>query len=363
MRMRRNLLLCLALLTSIAWARPVPLDLGAGKQPALAAGRSGLHLVYESSDQHNDIYYRCQTGDSDWSLPVNLSHSPGVSSEPAVSVESDGSVDVVWSDTSSGADHPDIYFCRSVDGGKTWSEPLDISHTPRVSRSPRMAAARDGSLQAVWLDTSRQRGTPDVMGAFSLNHGLSWSKPEVISGASGASSSPSLAVASDGQIHCCWCTAAARPRLGYRYGQPGAWSKIRELGQGLCSQSQLAIARDRVYFSWIARTRPENSPNVYLCDSRHWQARNVSQTPGTSNDPSLAVKALKPIVAWIDTSLDARHPDVWMSEGGGRAFDLSHSPGISRKPSVAVQAGQTWVVWEELDRGECHLKIIQRKGH
>lgn len=357
----RNLWLGLAVLTTTGWARPVSTDLGPGKQPALAAGTSGLHLVYESSDQNNDIYYRSQAPGSEWSQPVNLSHSAGVSSEPALSVESDGSVDVVWSDTTSGNDHPDIYFCRSSDGGKTWSEPLDISHTPRLSHSPHVAAARDGNLQAIWLDTSRQRRAPDVMGAFSQNHGLSWSKPEIISGAAGASSSPSLAIASDGQVHCCWCTVADRPRLAYRHGQPGSWSKIRQFGQGMCSQSQLAVARDKVYFSWIARLQAQHSPNVYLCDSRDWKARNVSQTPGTSNDPSLAVSAAQTVLSWIDTSLDARHPDVWMAQGG-RSFDLSHSPGISRKPSVAVHGGHTWVVWEELDRGSCHLKLAQRSG-
>ncbi|MFN8609029.1 MAG: sialidase family protein [Vulcanimicrobiota bacterium] len=342
-----------------AWARPAPLDLGPGKQPALAAGSSGLHLVFESLDGNNDIYYRNSPEGSIWSQPINLSHSPGISSEPSIALEKDGSLDAVWSDTSSGADRPDIYFARSADTGKTWTEPLDISQTPRLSRSPRIAAAPDGSLAVIWTDTSRGRATPDLFGSFSQNHGQSWSKPELLSAQLGTSSPAALTFSSDGRLHFSWCTAATRPNMAYRWGQPQGWSPVRQLATGSsCSQPCLAISGSRVYLSWIGQSTRQSCPNVYLWAGT--QVDNVSRTPGTSSDPSLAIGSSGPVLAWIDTTAGAFHPDVWIALGR-RVQDLSHTPGISRKPWLAAYERKLWVVWEELDRGACRLKLISRE--
>ncbi|MBS2036555.1 exo-alpha-sialidase [bacterium] len=357
---RRLLTPGLTLISCTAWAGPATLDLGIGKQPSLAAGPTGLHLVYESLDGNNDIYYRGSLEGSVWSQPVNLSHSPGISSEPTLCLEADGSVDVVWSDTSSGNDHPDIYFARSADAGKTWTEPLDISQTPRLSRSPRVAAAPDGSLAVIWTDTSGGRSAPDLFGSFSQNHGKSWSKPELLSAQLGTSSQAGLAFSSDGRLHFNWCTAATRPRTAYRCGQPQGWSPIRQLAAGSsCSQPCLASSGSKVYLSWVGQPDRQSSPNIYLWSGA--RAENVSRTPGTSSDPSLAVSAQRPVLAWIDTTAGAFHPDVWLAEGR-RVQDLSHSPGISRKPSLTAGLGKLWVVWEELDRGTCHLKLMSREA-
>lgn len=358
---RQSLILGLALTNWTAWARPAHLDLGAGKQPALVAGSSGLHLTYESLDGNNDIYYRNSPQGSFWSQPVNLSHSPGISSEPAASVEKDGAVDVVWSDTSSGNDHPDIFFARSADGGKTWTEPLDISQTPRLSRSPRIAAGPDGGLAVIWLDTSRARKAPDLYGSFSQNHGQSWSKPELLSESLGSSSPAALGFSSDGRLHFSWCTAALRPRPAYRWGQSYGWSAIHQLADGYsCSQPALAVSGARVHLSWIGQSNKGESPNVYLWDTVVRKLRNVSRTPGTSSEPAMVVGAVGPALAWIDTSAGAFHPDVWMALGK-RVLDITHTPGISRKPALAAQAGKLWIVWEELDRGSCHLKLTSRE--
>ena len=339
-------------------ARPRHLTLGPGKEPALASDRQGgLHLIYESAAADNDIYYRNSQDGADWQPEINLSRSAGISSEPALTIESGGAVDAVWADTSSGSERPDIYFSRSADGGKTWSDPLDVSHTPRLSRSPSIAAGADGSLHLCWVDTSRGHKSPDLYYAFSYNHGQSWSRPAPISGSSGVSGSPTICTSANGLVHIAWTDGSTRPALRIIYGQDQGWSRARVVSTGICSQPVLASGpKGKVDLCWIDQLQRHEIPNVYLQQVGTGRRRNLSKTSGTSRDAALTVGSHGPQVAWIDTTAGERSPDVWISLRG-RVFNLSHTPGISRAPVLAEAQGQLWTVWEELDLGNCSLKL------
>ncbi|MBT9584880.1 exo-alpha-sialidase [bacterium] len=345
-------------LLAAASARPRLNSVCAGKDPSLAADlQGGLHLAYEGSRAGNDIYYRSSVDGRSWSEEVNVSNSSGISSEPALAVERSGAVDVVWADTTSGSDHPDIYFARTGDAGKTWSTALDVSRTPRLSRSPSVAVGPHDSLHVCWVDTSRGRSFPDLYYVFSYNHGQSWSKPALISGSTGVTSRPALVASADGQIHVAWADGGSRPAIRYIHGQADGWASARALGNGFCSQPCLAVGpRDQVLLGWIGQLRSHESPNVYLYPLGSTQSVNVSRTPGTSRDPALAIGATGPVLSWIDTTSGASTPDVWMSVGG-RVLDVSHTPGVSRMPVLAPVKGKVWVLWEELELGSCWLKL------
>ena len=358
-------LLIVGCLLTVAAARPRVNSVCAGKDPSLAADpQGGLHLDYEGSRAGNDIYYRSSSDGLSWSEEVNVSNSSGISSEPAVAVEQSGAVDVVWADTTSGSDHPDIYFTRSGDAGKTWSTALDLSHTPRLSRSPSLAVGPDDSLHVCWVDTSRGRAYPDLYYVFSYNHGQSWSKPALISGSTGVTSRPALTASPDGQIHVAWADGGNRPSIRYIHGQADGWSSARALGNGFCSQPCIDVGRrGQVLLSWIGQLRSQESPNVYLYQVGSSHSVNISRTPGTSRDPVLATGAAGPVVSWIDTTAGASTPDVWMSVGG-RVLDVSHTSGVSRMPVLAPVGDKVWVLWEELELGSCWLKLtsVPMKG-
>jgi hypothetical protein len=37
---------------------------------------------------------------------------------------------VAWADTTKGTANRDVWFVRSLDRGKTWDKPFDVSNTP-----------------------------------------------------------------------------------------------------------------------------------------------------------------------------------------------------------------------------------------
>lgn len=80
----------------------------------------------------------------------------------------------------------DIFYRRSGDGGKTWSEPTVVNDDdPKevfFSGLPHLQVAPNGRLDAVWFDTRDDPGlsSNDVYYAYSTDNGQTWSKNQRI---------------------------------------------------------------------------------------------------------------------------------------------------------------------------------------
>jgi hypothetical protein len=77
-----------------------------------------------------------------FSPPQNVSSNPGASSYPQVAVDSKGSINIVWLDSTPG--YNAVFFSRSIDGGATFSTPKNISNDPRGADYPYMTSGMDG---------------------------------------------------------------------------------------------------------------------------------------------------------------------------------------------------------------------------
>jgi len=135
-------------------------------------------------------------------------------------------IDVVWLDTTSGELRPDIYFSHSTDGGNSWSKALDISNTPGVCSDPAITFGADDSIHVVWVDTSKEN-RPDIFYSCSTDGGTTFSKYEDISPTPGISRQPTIAAAPDGTIHCAWADTSSgeeHPDIYYVRKSNGAWT-------------------------------------------------------------------------------------------------------------------------------------------
>ena len=93
----------------------------------------------------------------------------------------------------------DLAAWRSIDGGKTWQQPVAINDVPGSAREGlhAMAATPGGEVAAVWLDL-RAKGTC-LYGSYSRDGGANWSKNTLIYQAPGGTicqcCDPSIAAA------------------------------------------------------------------------------------------------------------------------------------------------------------------------
>ncbi len=98
---------------------------------------------------------------------------------PSLAVNpTNGEVYVVFASNPPGVDQSDVYFVRSSDGGRTWSEPVRLNddRTPNDQFLPALAVAPDGTIAAIWYD---RRHDPenlkiDVYMAVSTDGGRTW---------------------------------------------------------------------------------------------------------------------------------------------------------------------------------------------
>ncbi|MBH0116988.1 exo-alpha-sialidase [Salinibacterium sp. NG253] len=194
-----------------SWTEPVALS-GAG-----AGARSGAPAVGEAPDgsltavwaQGFDPSVVQASTSSDhgltWSEPVNLSAAAGSAADARVTMASDGSQVVTWSQAALlGAEL--IQASRSHDGGATWSAPINLSTAGALKHD--VVAASDGSLAVVWtfqFDSNRFV----IQATTSVDAGASWATPQAISWESELADWPRVVVTPDDSFSALWGSSEA----------------------------------------------------------------------------------------------------------------------------------------------------------
>jgi len=99
-----------------------------------------------------------------------------------------------------------IYFIYSSDSGMTWSLPVDVSKTPGDSGKVSMAVDTDGKIYVVWLEYSTLTNYPYLRIFFnqSADFGVNWGNPMLLSPNSCARSWPDVEVGESGYVYALW---------------------------------------------------------------------------------------------------------------------------------------------------------------
>ena len=121
--------------------------------PAVAAGSgNAVDVVWEDSMAGNaEIYYKRSTnGGANWSPAKRLTWTTGNSSNSIIGIDSSGVIHVVWYDEASGAF--EIYYKKSTNSGTTWSSGQRLTWNSGISTFPAMALDSSDAVHLVWSD-------------------------------------------------------------------------------------------------------------------------------------------------------------------------------------------------------------------
>jgi len=234
--------------------------------PYLACDAEGtVHVVWCANNSGDwDIFYRNKPIGGSWSpVEVVSKESNRFPDYPALAVEPDGTVHVVWSECYYGlfgSQYPhDIFYKKRSSDGK-WSTPKIVS-TEGIfvySIAPSIVIGSDGAVHIAWTDL---RGiSANILYRIKSPDGT-WSRIERIT-TNALTLQAELAVGSDGTVHAVWAEAKLWypwivPSIFYnRKPSGGAWMTDAEMVSLECDTSaqfpQIAIGpnEDIVHITW-----------------------------------------------------------------------------------------------------------------
>ncbi|MFB5599955.1 MAG: sialidase family protein [Nitrososphaeraceae archaeon] len=124
----------------------------------IEAFENNVYVVWQESvtksfPKHNyDIFFiKSEDRGKTFSDPINLSNNPGFSEHPQIAVSQNG-VFVVWADNTGYENNKEIMFTKSIDNGKTFSDPINLSNNSKVSFKQEISTF-DKNIYVVWQDT------------------------------------------------------------------------------------------------------------------------------------------------------------------------------------------------------------------
>jgi BNR repeat-like domain len=180
------------------WSKPVALPSLRSENisPFILAGGSGrIFVAYAIPLNEDRGIYLTQSNDNgaSWSQPVQIFNGVTAGSQvvdqPKLAITSDGVIHVLWNQSSVIGDNnsPRLFYSRSLDGGKTWADPVVVvngsTNWDQIlgfgDLAQRIWQAKENDQSILWLQTS-------------TDSGLNWSQPASFSNFGGNLTLPDL---------------------------------------------------------------------------------------------------------------------------------------------------------------------------
>ncbi|WP_461348292.1 sialidase family protein [Bradyrhizobium sp. USDA 4451] len=144
----------------------------------------------------------------DWQIAACPHHGP------SLTISREGTYHVTW--YTNGKARKGLFYARSRDGGKTFSDPIPVGQPNRSPSRPQIIAGPRGLVMA-WKEFDGQTTSINLM--TSHDDGATWSTPAVIAGTVDSSDHPLLV--SDGrQTYLSWMTKAEGYHFQAIEGEP-----------------------------------------------------------------------------------------------------------------------------------------------
>lgn len=172
-----------------AWSEPAAIaaeNARSSREESVAATPDGVvHVIYATRGVSAGVHHIASSdGGRSWSMPVRVSASldlleRGYANVRVVS-DGEGRLHATWQTFEEQGYGQGAYYCRSLDGGMTWSTPLLAGYRDPGDFSvefPYVTVGKGADLHLIYVDGATSRGR-----AYRISHdsGETWSEPKTI---------------------------------------------------------------------------------------------------------------------------------------------------------------------------------------
>ncbi|HXN51496.1 MAG TPA: PKD domain-containing protein [Candidatus Acidoferrum sp.] len=174
--------------------------------PQIAVDPSGnidVAWMDSSAGNYQILFSRSADQGATFSGAKNLSNSLYDSTNPQIRVDTNGGVYVAWQEIVPPAFNGDIFLARSSDGGANFFDPANLSNNTGDSSNPWITVDATGGIDLNWLDTTPGRANiffASSMDAFATHN---------VSNDSGSSSNGHVAADKNGNLNVVWSDDAS----------------------------------------------------------------------------------------------------------------------------------------------------------
>ncbi|OGD24047.1 MAG: hypothetical protein A2Y69_05560 [Candidatus Aminicenantes bacterium RBG_13_59_9] len=297
-----------------------------------------------------------------WTPAQRLTWTSGASSRPALAIDSNDHIHVVWSDDSPG--NPEIYYKKSLDGGATWTAGKKISETSGASYEPAIAVDSSGNPHVAWQDNSP--GSGEIYYRKSTDGGSAWMAARRLTWTAGWSYRPALVIDSSDDLHIVWEDwTPGNPEIYYKRSMDGGttWTSGIEItwtAKNSWGPAMAVDSSDNLHVVWEDNT-PSNFDIYYKkspdAGATWMEDKRLSWNSGWSAKPAVSADSASNVhIAWQDDTPGNNEVYYKKSTDGGVAWTaskrLTWNSGASASPAVAADsAGNVHIVWQDATPG------------
>jgi hypothetical protein len=131
--------------------------------------------------------------------PTNTSPSRN---RPAITLNEDN-VFVIWPDNKTSTGKSDIFLAKSINGGASFKDILNLSNTTGRSANPELIISGT-NIYVTWLEDLNNSGNWEIFFKASNDNGTTFNKPINISNNTGLSEDPEIAADNENVILTWW---------------------------------------------------------------------------------------------------------------------------------------------------------------
>lgn len=361
--------------------------IGDSLYPQLAVYGRNMYLVWQDNsftgnERNYEIYLKRSTdgGASFDKDIINLSNNTGLSDDVQLAITG-SNIYVVWTDDTTG--NREILFTKSIDGGDTFSEPVNLSNNSGDSYNSEIAAAGN-NVYVVWNDYNSPEGKGGgMLLGKSIDGGDTFSQPNNLSNNT-KDSYPKIATdGNSSNVFIVWNNETVNDKVGGVFftnssDNATTFSEVAKLnGDKSFGEPQITAmynsSRDSsdVYIVWDSYDPPKNRSDIFFTKSTDhgtgfsYPTTLTQDASGISRDVGILVSGGKIYIAWEGNSSGNYEIVLIKSLDYGNTFsnaeNLSNNSEESLCPQMTLSNdGILYLVWEDGASGKKEILLSTR---